>query len=230
MNEELAARYLDGETLDPADLALLADDRALLDDLAVMLADDDLWEEPPASLEDDIVGIIRAEANQANPQAPKALAPSALPDNVIPLSAARRRTVRTSLLSAAAAAVVAVGITAAVTRDGGPAGPANQVEVALPDGNAGGVQVADTASGLRIHLDAPHLERLPDGQFYQAWLRSVDGKRLVTVGTFHSGTDVTLWAGVALKDFPTLTVTIESDDGDPASSGNRVLAVPLLGS
>jgi hypothetical protein len=71
------------------------------------------------------------------------------------------------------------------------------------------------------------LERLADGQFYQAWLRSVDGNRLVAVGTFHTGNDVILWAGVKLQDFPTLTVTIEPDDGNPASSGNRVLAVPL---
>ncbi len=77
-------------------------------------------------------------------------------------------------------------------------------------------------------LRAPDLERLPDGQFYQAWLRSADGKRLVAVGTFHSGDEVILWAGVKVEDFPTLTVTIEPDDGDAASSGNRVLVVPLL--
>ncbi|MGH9184462.1 MAG: hypothetical protein ACRD0U_01375 [Acidimicrobiales bacterium] len=36
-----------------------------------------------------------------------------------------------------------------------------------------------------------------------------------------------LWAGVALEDFPILTVTEETDDGDQASSGRVVLAGEL---
>ena len=37
------------------------------------------------------------------------------------------------------------------------------------------------------------------------------------------GHEVTLWAGVSPKDFPTLTVTRERADGDQASSGEKVL-------
>ncbi len=121
---------------------------------------------------------------------------------------------------------LAVVVTLALNRP--TSAPPPSIEVALPDGRPGAVTVADTQSGLRIELRAPDLERLPDGQFYQAWLRSADGKRLVAVGTFHSGDEVILWAGVKVEDFPTLTVTIEPDDGDAASSGNRVLVVPLL--
>lgn len=223
MNEELRARYLEGDTLTDAERALLAGDREGLDGLLALIGDQELWDEPRASLEDDIVELIGAEAGA--PQAPAGTGPGN--GAVVSLATARRRTVRAAVLSAAAAAVLAAGLTAAVTR-AGTGGPPNQVEVALPEGRPGGVEVADTRSGLRIRLDAPDLERLPDGQHYQGWLRALDGKRLVSVGTFHSGDGVTLWAGVALTDFPTLTVTIEPDDGDAASSGNRVLVVPLL--
>jgi hypothetical protein len=38
---------------------------------------------------------------------------------------------------------------------------------------------------------------------------------------------VVLWAGVSPVDHPTITITEESDDGDPASSGRRVLVGPI---
>jgi hypothetical protein len=47
---------------------------------------------------------------------------------------------------------------------------------------------------------------------------------LVPIGTFSSSDGhVTLWSGVSPKDFPTITVTIESPDNDQESSGRRVL-------
>ena len=38
--------------------------------------------------------------------------------------------------------------------------------------------------------------------FYQAWLRNAAGV-LVPIGTFNEGRNVTLWAGVSPKDYPT---------------------------
>ena len=43
------------------------------------------------------------------------------------------------------------------------------------------------------------------------------------IGTFNEGREVTLWAGVSPKLFPTLTITREQADGDQASSGEKVL-------
>ena len=43
------------------------------------------------------------------------------------------------------------------------------------------------------------------------------------IGTFNEGRNVTLWAGVSPKDYPSLTVTREPADGDQASSGEKVL-------
>ena len=43
------------------------------------------------------------------------------------------------------------------------------------------------------------------------------------VGTFNDARKVTLWAGVKPPAFPVLTVTRQRADGNPASSGERVL-------
>ena len=52
-------------------------------------------------------------------------------------------------------------------------------------------------------------------------------KGLVSIGTFHTPDKVILWAGVSLVDYPTLTVTLEPEDGDQTSSGQVVLKAPV---
>ncbi len=76
------------------------------------------------------------------------------------------------------------------------------------------------AGGSTSH--ATGLPRRDGRRFYEAWLRSPAGV-LVPIGTFNEGRKVTLWAGVSPKDYPSLTVTRESADGDQASSGEKVL-------
>jgi hypothetical protein len=61
------------------------------------------------------------------------------------------------------------------------------------------------------------------GRFYQAWLKNRDGV-LVPVGTFNDARNVTLWSGVPVTTFRTLTVTVQPANGNPASSGRRVLS------
>ncbi len=81
-----------------------------------------------------------------------------------------------------------------------------------------------TPSGLAIELDVSGLPPSPPGFYYQAWMKGPGG--LVTIGTFHlrggPGT-VELWSAVSLADYPTITVTREPEDGNPASSGQVVL-------
>src|SRR6185437_3019822 len=80
-----------------------------------------------------------------------------------------------------------------------------------------------TPSGLAIELDVSKLPPSPPGFYYQAWMKGPHG--LVTIGTFHMrgpGT-VELWSAVSLADYPTITVTREPEDGNPASSGQVVL-------
>jgi hypothetical protein len=91
----------------------------------------------------------------------------------------------------------------------------------------GEATLTKTDSGWRIELDATGLPRLDGGRFYEAWLKNAAGV-LVPIGTFNEGRQVTLWAGVSPKDFPMLTVTREQADGDQASSGDKVLAGPIV--
>ncbi|MGZ4387873.1 MAG: anti-sigma factor, partial [Gaiellaceae bacterium] len=87
---------------------------------------------------------------------------------------------------------------------------------------SGDATLVKTSSGWRIQLAATGLPRRANGLFYEAWLRNPAGV-LVPIGTFNEGRDVTLWAGVSPKQFPTLTVTREKADGDQGSSGEKVL-------
>ena len=138
----------------------------------------------------------------------------------------RQPTRRLALIGVAAVvAAMAVAVGSAVF-DSGTSPQRFQVALAateLAPGASGDATLTKTSSGWRIELDATGLPRLDDGQFYEAWLRDADGN-LVPVGTFNEGQNVTLWAGVSPKDFPTLTVTRERADGDQSSSGEKVLA------
>ena len=84
------------------------------------------------------------------------------------------------------------------------------------------VTLTQTVSGWRITLHGSGLPRLDNGQFYEAWLKNAAGV-LVPVGTFNQPNNVTLWAGVAPTQFPGVTVTRQQANGNPASSGLRVL-------
>jgi hypothetical protein len=142
-------------------------------------------------------------------------------------SSRRARTPRRLALAGAGAAalVIAVGVGVAVLGSGSSTktlhvalGPTD-----LAPGAGGTATLTKTSSGWRIVLHATGLPRLDGGRFYQAWLRNASGA-LVPVGTFNEGVDVTLWSGVSPKEFTTLTVTRERNDGDQSSSGEKVLA------
>ena len=71
-------------------------------------------------------------------------------------------------------------------------------------------------------LNATGLPRREGKQFYQAWLKNAAGV-LVPVGTFNDARNVTLWSGVPVTKFRTLSVTQQVANGNPKSSGRRVL-------
>lgn len=142
---------------------------------------------------------------------------------VTPIPLGRRaRAVRwgTGLVAAAAVAAAALIITV-------PRGEETEVALsgtsAMPGASATAI-LRDTDSGLEITLDVSGLAPLPEGYYYQGWLKGERGT--VTIGTFHAregAGEVVLWSGVPLEDYPTLTVTKEPEDGNPASSGVVVM-------
>jgi hypothetical protein len=193
-------------------------ERAELDEVRAVLADPATWSVPDAALEDRVVAAIAEQA-----PARSALEGSRRRESWL----RRRRSHRTFALGglAAAAAAVVVALVLA-SSNGSPAGERFAMVLtgtALAPSAHGSATLTKTGSGWRIELAASGLPHIANGRYYQAWLKNAAGV-LVPVGTFNDARSVTLWAGVKPPQFPTLTVTIQRANGNPASSGRRVLA------
>jgi hypothetical protein len=191
-----------------------------LDLMREMLADLMSWEDAPAGLEDRVVAAVTGAAPAAS---------------VVSLDAARTRrrgvSARVPVWSLAAAVALAVGVTGVVASRQ----PAQQTDATfalagtdLAAGAHARVALAEKRNGVEIRLRITGLPRAPKGSFYEAWVKGDAG--LVPIGTFHTGDgEVVLWSGVPVSEYHTITVTLEDEDGNPASSGRRVLAgeIPL---
>ncbi|MEJ7584226.1 MAG: anti-sigma factor [Acidimicrobiales bacterium] len=212
--------YLSG---DPSAALDDPDEVAALDELRNLLGAPGLWEEPPADLEDSVVAAVSGVAGQGTTGEAAPAVPT-----VAPLAGRRRRWAGPLLGALAAAAAVVVAVLVVTTGSDEPQGyQAALAGSELTPEAQGTVILVPTDSGWRIDLDATGLPRLNDGRYYQAWLRRADDV-LVPIGSFNEGTDVILWSGVSPKQFSTFIVTEEEADGDQASSGQRVLAGPIV--
>ena len=195
-----------------ADVALLAN----------LLADSSTWAEPRAGLEDDIVGAIERAALPAERVSPRS---TAAPRETM----TRRRRVLLPAVSVAASVALVVGAVFAAGTDANTDFTARlSATAALPAARAS-ADFTRSSAGFRVVLDARGLPTLPAGEYYQAWLKNSAGT-LVPIGTFSSGNGrVTLWSGVSPHEFNVISVTIESTDGNQASSGHKVLVGEVEG-
>jgi hypothetical protein len=225
--------YLAGEpvgALDPAE-------RADLDDLRALLADPSIWAEPGPGLEDSVTAAVTRAAASAVPGRPvpasavpgRPVPASAVPGGPVPAGVTRSRSGRRPRVAAALAGLAAVAaaavIAVVVTVGGGNHATQFQAALsgtALAPGASAQVTLTQTQSGWRITLQGHGLPRLDDGYYYEAWLKNPAGI-LVPIGTFNQPDNVTLWAGVPPAQYPTVTITRQRADGNPASSGQRVL-------
>jgi Anti-sigma-K factor rskA. len=212
-SEDDRIAYLAGEP----DASLTARERAQLDELNALLKAPATWAQPDAGLEDRVVAAIAEEA-RARPASGHVRWPA---------FHIRLRSRRPAYALAGLAAVAAAAIVIALA--GSKSAPAPQQFAMVVSGTElapsahGSATLTKTSSGWRIELSAQGLPRLADGRYYEAWLKSTAGV-LVPVGTFNDARQVTLWAGVPPTDFPTFSVTRQQANGNPASSGKRVLA------
>lgn len=189
-------------------------------ELAALLRNPSVWVEPPPLLERAVLDRVSAEISTVSSQlrrSPDVRAP------VRPIANRRMSSRSVRLLAVAAGLALAIGSTSfLLSRQ--PTTPSTSFALSAtplqPDA-VGNVKITETTSGLRIELNATGLPRRDGNQFYEAWCKGPAG--LVPVGTFHSGEKVTLWAGVALKDFPGFTITQE-EVGSQDSSGKKVLS------
>jgi hypothetical protein len=217
LNDDDRIAYLAGEpgaVVDP-------DERAGLDDLRALLADPAVWAEPGPALEDEVVAAV-AVAQAAQPGQPTAAVSGARAGQPRRRPASRRRSAAAGFGALVAAAVIALVLVLA----GGAKQPVRfRVSLAgtsLSPGASGEATLTKTTGGWRVNLHATGLPRLANGRFYEAWLKNRAGV-LVPIGTFNQPTNIILWAGVPPTSFPVLTVTRQLANGNPASSGQRVL-------
>jgi Anti-sigma-K factor rskA len=205
--------YLAGD----AGRELDAGQRAALDELRALLADPATWAEPSDQVEDRVVDAITAERATRPGLQQTAQQPA-------------RRWRRLAVIAGASAAAVAlvVGIALGVTHNTTSAERlhATLTATSLAPGASGSATLTRTDAGWEVALRASGLKRLDNGRYYQAWLKDPAG-RLVAIGTFNQGPRVTLWSGVSPQDFPTMTITEQTANGNPASSGLRVLVGPI---
>jgi hypothetical protein len=212
-HEDDRIAYLAGEEA----ASLSASERAELEDLRGHLSAKATWVEPDADLENRIVAAVTSEAGAERATRRAARSPFAARLGL------RRPALALGALGALAAAVLALAIV--LSSGGGSPSARFAMAVsgtALAPNAHGSATLTKTASGWRIELSASGLPRLAGGRYYQAWLKNPAGV-LVPVGTFNDARKVTLWAGVPPTAFPALTVTRQRADGNPASSGERVL-------
>lgn len=198
-------------------------ERAELDRVRGLLADPAAWAEPDPGLQERVVAAIaNAEPAAGDPAEEQASpTPTGHRADVIPLRPRRRWY---ALVGAAAAVVLAVGVAVGLTVRGDSSAEfaATLTGTELAQAASGEVTMTRTQSGWEIHMQAEGLPRRDHGAYYEAWLKNEAGQ-LVAIGTFNDAHDVTLWAGISPSSHPTITVTRQLANGDPASSGNVVL-------
>jgi hypothetical protein len=208
--------YLAGENAP----SLPAEDVAALDALRAELGTSAVWDEPPPGLEDQVVRAVTGAAARSHPQE------EARTESWLTRLRARWRLSRPALaLSVSVAAAAAVAIV--LITNSGESTPALQFAMvvqgtALAPAAHGSATLTKTTSGWRIQLSATGLPRREGTQFYEAWLKNAAGI-LVPIGTFNDARKVTLWSGVPVTKFRHLSVTQQVANGNPRSTGRRVL-------
>lgn len=228
--------YLSGEAVG----SLTPQERAELDELRTLLETPATWEEPDPALEDRIVSAITDEARRERgtqiAPTPSETAPTPSETAPTPPAAAKPRRVlgiswppRRPALAfgglATAAAAIVVAIVLAVSGGGSPAPLQFAMVVSgtsLAPGAHGSATLTKMTSGWEIRLSATGLPHLANGRYYQAWLKNAAGV-LVPVGTFNDAEHVILWSGAPVTQFRSFSVTEQLANGNPASSGRRVL-------
>lgn len=227
------------ELLEDANAGSVADlsdqQQAQLHDVRSALGADTTWASPPADLEDAVVAAVLAAQADAGvtstaPPLTADTANDAAPVVSLDQARANRRS-RTWIAAAGAiaAAFALLGFFAGSISSDSDTGRDPGLELAMIgtplDADATGtIQITETGSGVAFTLNVTNLDPAPEGFYYQAWIKGPDGA--ITIGTFHArenGNNIELWSGVAMDNYPLVTVTLQEEGGGPMSSGQVVL-------
>lgn len=172
------------------------------------------------------VRTARAAELVPPPPAPEAVWDRIAAELDLPVRRPRRR----RLLVGVAAAVAGLAVLAGVLVAGLPGRRAPvqaAVQVALtPLGSAAGtgsVRIVDGGRGREMDISTSGLPRASG--FYEVWLLDPANGHLVALGSLDDAGSAHLPVpkGVVMSDYPTVDVSQEPDDGNPAHSGDSVL-------
>lgn len=194
---ENEVRYLEtGSGDDPAD-------REFLDSIRAALRDEVTWSDPPPEVAARIMDDIAAPSG--------------------PHIRPRRAWLGVAvILSALFIAVIAAAAGVFTSQ---------QEEVVAMEGTEieqsaiGAATIGATGAGWWIRLQVDGLPPAQEGTYYEGWMWNDEGQG-VSIGTFHLRDDddpVMLWSGVDPADYPSIWVTLEDEDGDPAASERVVM-------
>jgi len=155
--------------------------------LSRLLADPSTWAEPSAGLEDAVVRAVTDPAPLVVAPARSERSVRSGREAVTPLlpegTRRHRRTVPSAV--AAAAAIVVIALVAGIVvarRKADPAFKTDLTATALAPGARASGEMYHSEAGFRVSLRAHGLPDLPQGEYYEAWLRNTTGT-LVPIGT-----------------------------------------------
>ena len=125
-------------------------------------------------------------------------------------------------------AVFGAGFLWMITKDSSEGIP---LAATAPTSEGGGELSGEVEEGnLQIELVVWGLPELRKDEYYELWYAKEDGGR-ISCGTFRAQqggqTTVNLTAPASAVSYPEIEVTREPDDGDPGSSGEKVLVGDL---
>jgi anti-sigma-K factor RskA len=125
-------------------------------------------------------------------------------------------------------AVLGAGLLWTITQDSSEGIPLAATALASEGGGEVSGEVEE--GNLRIELVVWNLPELREDEYYELWYAREDGGR-ISCGTFRAQqggqTTVNLTAPANAVSYPEIEVTREPDDGDPSSSGQKVLVGDL---
>ena len=126
------------------------------------------------------------------------------------------------------AGFLGIALIAAIT--GGSSSGVPLTATALAPGASGELRGEKVGENLRGELEVEGLPELRKHEYYEMWYATEDGER-ISCGTFRAQpegrTIVNLTAPALATSYPVIEVTREPDDGDPATSGKKILVGDL---
>ncbi|MBC7517440.1 MAG: anti-sigma factor [Microbacteriaceae bacterium] len=150
---------------------------------------------------------------------------------VLPLRS--RRTAQVLAIAASLAAGFAIGSQVESVVIGNARAGITEFDQSIADASGGSVTVEGCLAGIGriIDLSSSDLPILPKGRFYEVWFvgpgDTPQSQNRISAGTFHPDqagkTRVVLTAAVDPRLYPTIVITAEPGDGNPAPSSTEVL-------